>query len=168
MNEIVASFIVVYFVSFKELWEHIGECENERVREMCKFFYSFEHVEADIYAVYNSVMLAHQQMFAFNYEKKKGKGLPILARISKIQDITLKMVDIDLFRHLKLLNVEFQPFMIRWIKCMFTREFDLYETFKIWDSIFLDYYQNPANNDFALIDGICISMICFIRKDIME
>lgn len=74
---------------------------------MVKYFYAFEYAEADIYALFNKILEVHSAMFIFNVDKKKGKVLPVLARISKIQDISLKMIDIELFRHLKLLNVEF-------------------------------------------------------------
>lgn len=46
-----------------------------------------------------------------------------------------------MFKHLKLLEVEFSVFLLRWIKCMFTREYSLDNSFILWDNIFLDYYN---------------------------
>lgn len=85
-------------------------------------------------------------MFKQNTDDKKKTDLnpnskkqssAILQRVARIQDHYLKIVDIDLFRHLKLLGVEFQIFLLRWIRCIFTREFHLLDALDLWDNIFL-------------------------------
>lgn len=64
---------------------------------------------------------------------------PILQRIITIIDQKLKALDIELFRTIKLQDVQTKTFLLRWIRCMHTREFSLENSFIIWDSIFLDY-----------------------------
>lgn len=69
----------------------------------------------------------HKEMFRLESEVKnhlnpKSKiNSPILQRISKLSDITLKNVDIDLFRHIKLMDVQMRTFLLRWIRCIHTR-----------------------------------------------
>lgn len=72
---------------------------------------------------------------------------PILQRIINIIDQKLKSLDIELFRALKMQDVQPKTFLLRWIRCMHTREFSLENSFLIWDSIFLDYYESPASKE---------------------
>lgn len=83
--------------------------------------------------------------------------------MTKIQDIELKVVDLELFRHLKLLCVEFQMFLLKWLRCIFTREFHLQDSLVLWDAIFLEFSQSPENNNLFLIDCITLAMITYVR-----
>jgi len=116
-------------------------------------------------------------------DKKKGSKKyisPINSRVAKIQHTLLKIADSEMFRHLKLLEVEFSIFLLRWIKCMFTREFSLDNSFILWDNIFLDYFNQKVggnliigrgedsdhhfNNHFLLIDTICLAMLVSVKN----
>jgi TBC1 domain family protein 5 len=91
---------------------------------------------------------------------------PILQRIITLIDQKLKALDLDLFRTIKLQDVQTKAFLLRWIRCMHTREFSLESSFDIWDSIFLDYNECPASrekNQFEFIDAMCVAMFIYIR-----
>jgi TBC1 domain family protein 5 len=97
-------------------------------------------------------MEAQQQMYkteadtslkgAINPHSKNS--MPILQRIITLIDQKLKVLDIELFRTIKLQDVQTKSFLLKWIRCMHTREFGLENSFLIWDSIFLNYYENPT------------------------
>ncbi|EGR33765.1 TBC1 domain member 5, partial [Ichthyophthirius multifiliis] len=72
----------------------------------------------------------------YNFNSKKQQA--ILLRISRIQDNYLKIIDLELFKHFKLLNVEFQIFLLRWIRCVYTREYSIQNAMFLWDNIFLE------------------------------
>lgn len=46
---------------------------------------------------------------------------PILQRIIQIKDHKLKALDLELFRIIKIQDVQTKSFMLRWIRCMHTR-----------------------------------------------
>ncbi len=46
---------------------------------------------------------------------------PILQRVQNIIDQKLKALDIQLFRNIKLFQVQTKTFLLRWIRCMHTR-----------------------------------------------
>jgi hypothetical protein len=46
---------------------------------------------------------------------------PILQRISQIEDNKLKILDIELYRALKLQDVKPKSFLLRWIRCLHSR-----------------------------------------------
>lgn len=50
---------------------------------------------------------------------------PILQRIVQIQDQKLKSTDLELFKVMKLQDVKAKTFLLRWIRCLHTREFGL-------------------------------------------
>lgn len=103
------------------------------------------HAEADIYFVFERVMDLQKHMYKENLDDDvKGKvnpnsknNSPILQRIIQIQDQKLKALDLELFRIMKLQDVKTKNFLLRWIRCMHTREFGLITSLIIWDSIFL-------------------------------
>lgn len=72
---------------------------------------------------------------------------PILQRIIQIQDQKLKALDLELFRIMKLQDVKTKTFLLRWIRCMHTREFGLMHSLTIWDSVFLDVFESPNSKN---------------------
>jgi len=91
---------------------------------------------------------------------------PILQRIIQLQDHKLKALDLDLFRIIKLQDVRTKTFLLRWIRCMHTREFGLFNSLPIWDSILLDAYESPNSrrrNQYEFIDAMCLAMFIYMR-----
>lgn len=48
---------------------------------------------------------------------------------------------------------------------MTTREFHLIDSVNLWDSIFYEYYLEPNDNKFMLLDCVCLSMITYVRQE---
>ena len=92
-----------------------------------------EHSEADIYLIFEKVMNVQQEMYKTEADSTlKGvinpnskNNTPILQRIITLIDQKLKLLDIELFRTIKLQDVQTKTFLLRWIRCMHTREFSL-------------------------------------------
>lgn len=121
--------------------------------EKYHFLHSSQFAEADIYSVFDKIMALQKEMFKTETDSDK-KGLinpnsknntPILMRISQIQDHKLKALDLELFRILKLQDVKTKTFMLRWIRCLHTREFGIDQSLFIWDSVFLDYHESALS-----------------------
>ena len=76
-----------------------------------------------------------------NTRNPKSKiNSPILERITKLSDVTLKNIDLELFRHIKLMDVQMRTFLLRWIRCIHTLEFELTDSFPLWDNILLEWH----------------------------
>ena len=84
----------------------------------------------------------------------------------------MKILDIELYRALKLQDVKTKTFLLRWIRCLHSREFGLVGSLPIWDSIFLDAYENPAwtkaKKQFEFIDAVCLSMFIYVRSVVLK
>lgn len=91
---------------------------------------------------------------------------PILQRISHLQDHRLKALDLELFRILKLQDVRTKAFLLRWIRCLHTREFGLLPSLPIWDAILLDAHLSPNSRlaqQFQFVDAMCLAMFIYMR-----
>lgn len=76
-------------------------------------------------------------------------------------DNLLKRYDINLFNILKSMNLYTSYYAIRWISCIFCREFDLLDSIRIWDSYLAD------NNRKEFISFFATTMI-MEKKDFLE
>ena len=100
-----------------------------------------------------------------NTRNPKSKiNSPILERITKLSDVTLKNIDLELFRHIKLMDVQMRTFLLRWIRCIHTREFELADSFPLWDNILFEWYENPTKNgDLQFIECSSLAMLVYLR-----
>lgn len=76
----------------------------------------------------------------------------------------------ELFRILKLQDVKTKTFLLRWIRCLHTREFGLVNSLFIWDSIFLDAYESPNSKNrkqYEFVDAMCLAMFIYLRAVVL-
>lgn len=78
--------------------------------------------EHELYYLFRAIMdlLGHYTMF--NTDMKDN---PLLRRILRLYNVTLKKNDFELFRYLTINAFQPEVFLIRWIKCLLAREFDV-------------------------------------------
>ena len=75
----------------------------------------------------------------------------------------LKILDNELYSHLKKIRLNAVIILQRWIKCMFNREFDFQDVLIIWDSI-ISSPEIKIGYDLPQIDIIALSMLLRIRN----
>ncbi|KAK9470194.1 rab-GTPase-TBC domain-containing protein, partial [Dipodascopsis tothii] len=119
-----------------------------------------EHVEADAYALFAHVM-RHAAAW-YGAPAKPGALPPITLKSKRIQDVYLRNIDPELERHLRVLAVEPQLWGIRWIRLLFGREFDFYQTQRLWDCIFA---ADASSLD--IVDFVCVAMLLRIRPQLL-
>ena len=93
------------------------------------FLNSIDHVEADVYIVFDKIMEIHKDMFKLSLDEETKEHInpnsknntPILQRILILIDQRLKVTDLELFRIIKLQDVKTKTFLLKWIRCIHTR-----------------------------------------------
>eukprot|EP00828_Plagiopyla_frontata_P021347 TRINITY_DN2788_c0_g1_i4.p1 TRINITY_DN2788_c0_g1~~TRINITY_DN2788_c0_g1_i4.p1 ORF type:complete len:183 (-),score=32.20 TRINITY_DN2788_c0_g1_i4:299-847(-) len=107
-------------------------------------------------------------------DKKKGMKTPQknfgVMRAKKILQY-LENIDKELYTHLKGLDIEPQIFILRWIRCLVTREFHFQDALMFWDALFLSNYftKNENKNDgFIFADCICLAMMIFLKGNLLQ
>eukprot|EP00035_Acanthoeca_spectabilis_P022951 m.446815 g.446815 ORF g.446815 m.446815 type:complete len:686 (-) comp19427_c0_seq1:233-2290(-) len=84
----------------------------------------------------------------------------VMVRLERIHDRILKGFDSELYHRLQVLDIPPQIYGLRWIRVLFAREFNMEDTFRIWDAIFAD------SASLALTDYIFVATLCYRRKEL--
>ncbi|KAG6818159.1 hypothetical protein H0H87_000064 [Tephrocybe sp. NHM501043] len=89
----------------------------------------------------------------------KSYTAPIVEACNRIQSTFLRTTDPLLYKHMQAAGIEPQIYGIRWLRLLFTREFNMVDSMKLWDGLFA---CDPA---FDLAQWICVAMLIRIRND---
>lgn len=174
MNELVAVITCVCY------GENINGDHSQE--DLFQFLNDEKYARADIYSVFNKIMqLNHKEMFIFGQNEKNNKkarkpnptinrpNLPIVRRATDIQEKLLPRLNETLFNHLQSLEVDPHIYMIKWIRCMLSREFELDQVLRLWDSIFTHYhFYTPDSKKLEMLDYFCASMILSIADELLQ
>jgi hypothetical protein len=57
---------------------------------------------------------------------------------------------------------------LRWLRCLFTREFSFTDSIDLWDNVFLESYLEPDVNQLAFVDSISLATLIFVKANILE
>lgn len=121
------------------------------------------------------------------YEDEKQKSALIL-RCSRIYHDFLRSQDRKLYEHLMQMQVSPELHLMRWLRCMLSREFEVEPVLHFWDymlgGVYLQYTESHQNSwnpkqqleifpdrdsdPFLNLDILCVSMIVSIRELLLE
>ena len=87
---------------------------------------------------------------------------PIVERSRYVHEELLSKVDLDLATHLTAIEILPQIFLIRWVRLLFGREFQLKKLLDLWDAIFA---EGLSSN---LVNLVCIAMLLRIRWELLD
>ena len=155
------------------------------------YFHDEEEIESDLYYIFNSLMkkgmknLFDPRVLVKNSDQYKlyelfpnifkddieeEKSDYISRRCFLLINEKLKIIDEELFQYLKKADINCGAFLQKWLRCIFSREFELYQVYTLWDVILVQDYIDDNNQkySFMLMDCICLSMIIRIRKKILK
>lgn len=202
MNEILG---ILLFVAYAERALEPLDISDQAAQYL-RVLNSPEDMEADIYWMFKRVMelgqadlfnpvVNHQrrrvtkkeELFSWDQEREKNdlvnqdksnqEGISaILKRCHRIHHRILQTVDKELYNHLEKNQIEPQMYLQRWLRCMLSREFNLADTFTIWDGVFAligTVRENKSektvgklkfDEELVMLDFVCVSMIIFVRE----
>lgn len=127
------------------------------------------------------------------YDEEKAKSV-MAQKCNRIYHTLLKSRDSELYDHLIEHQVSPELHLMRWLRCMLSREFSLDLTLLFWDYILggvfmqhtsshqslfafplkeagtrlLEPFPSKENDPFINLDIMCVSMIVLIRQELME
>ena len=91
-----------------------------------------------------------------------GANGSLYMKLHYLQHKLLKNFDITLYTHLEFLGLPPQLYMMRWIRTLFSREFYLDQTIKLWDNLFL------SKDILEFIDYIVVAMVHHVREFLLQ
>ncbi|AFZ81109.1 hypothetical protein BEWA_005170 [Theileria equi strain WA] len=198
MNELLAIiYIVCYRDQIKYPLDHSSDCTIDNFEIL--YSSSQNDIEADAFTIFSSLMTMDLQLMydisaikllksadiqtqnrfntllQSNMHSSEPKN-PLIARCNYIYNHLLKDNDLTLYAHLKDIDLEPHLFLIRWVRLIFSREFNVNETLNLWDAILADHYLDVMNKNtpktshfqLHLIDYFSVAMLIFVRENLME
>ena len=115
---------------------------------------SMDELEADSFWCFYNLMMTLKVLFNKNAD---DNDIGISGKANKIK-IMLQMIDKKLYEHIMKSGFEFKLLSFRWVSLLFSQDFDLIDTLRIWD------YLLSADNILKNIYYFCIAVI-LQRKD---
>eukprot|EP00042_Codosiga_hollandica_P054996 m.757957 g.757957 ORF g.757957 m.757957 type:complete len:778 (-) comp59028_c0_seq3:71-2404(-) len=186
MHELLATAYLVVEREALDASQHIpGESSlTQADRDLMVFMLSREHVAHDASTLFHKVMSVTYKWFEpsaesasfsrvqskagdiFSAPFQKRKEEPeersaIHNKLLRIQEI-LNSHEAILYSRLQNLGIPAQIYGLRWLRVLFGREFHLENTLMLWDTLFAD---SPRLD---LADYVCVSMLCYIRDDLLR
>lgn len=158
-----AEELYLFFNDEEELYSDLYICFNNAMEKGIKHFYDGEFVSKEKEKEFiKSICLFPKEI---NNIKNNGDeiNIPLTIRCSMLINEKLKILDIDLYEHLKKIGLNSNIYLQRWLKCVFNREFQLKDVLIIWDYILS---STNISKDYNLyqIDVIVLSMLIRIRN----
>jgi hypothetical protein len=117
-----------------------------------------EHVEADTFFCFSLLMIDVRDLFIRNLD---DASCGIGGRIQDFVD-TLKEHDPVVADLLDEQGIAPSFYSLRWITTLFTREFDLFDTIRLWDSLFADTDRHD------LLCCLCCTMVMEQRDELLS
>ena len=117
-----------------------------------------DFVEEDSYFTFENLMDIIKKIFIRGLDNEPGG---IYYRLNEINGL-LKIIDFELFLHLKKNKVKMEFYGFRWMTLFFTQDFEMPDILRIWDSIF-------GNNDiFEFLYLLILATIILKKNEIMK
>jgi TBC1 domain family member 5 len=111
-----------------------------------------DFVAHDTFTLFCAVMQTAKSFYEIG-----DSGSLVVDRSRRIHDEYLGEVDPELANHLQVIEILPQIFLLRWIRLLFGREFNLKDTLSVWDVLFAE------NLSLSLVDMTCLAMLLRIR-----
>uniref|UniRef100_A0A7S0E3M0 Rab-GAP TBC domain-containing protein n=1 Tax=Hanusia phi TaxID=3032 RepID=A0A7S0E3M0_9CRYP len=171
MHELLAPIVAVLHRDVSACSESLASMDeaDDRVAVL-KMLMDHTHLEHDAFSLFEALMLTSKSSFEPPQKAPKGqtpKPNKAVARCERVQNVLLRDKDHELFLHLQSLQVEPQLYALRWIRLLLEREFHLEDVLYLWDSMFADQMNKSKDDDIQLLDYICLSMLTYVRSDLL-
>lgn len=112
-----------------EFFEELGDIDPKKLFEINEQFErDLLKAEADTYWCLSKVIDEIQD----NYTEMQ----PGVHKIINKMKALVQQADPGALTYLEELDINFMDFAYRWVSCYLTREFDIYQTIRLWDTYF--------------------------------
>ena len=154
---------------------------TKNAKTLYLFFHDEKYICHDLFTIFSSMMSSGiRKLYETPYDYKintnssqedffslKEKKLDVVyKRALNIYHNMLRNYDENLFTRLIKKRIDPTTYMVRWLRCLFCREFSYVVSIQMWDIIFIEEFFQ-SDNLFQFIDYICVAMYENIREEIM-
>ena len=148
------------------------------------FFHDEKYISHDLFTIFSNMMSLGIKKFYenpndminnsnfvqedfLNFKIEEQQIDIVYKRALDIYHNKLRNYDQELFSNLIKHNIDPTTFMVRWLRCLFCREFSYKVSIQLWDIIFLEEFFQ-SDNKFQFVDYLCVAMYENIRDDLLN
>ena len=177
-------------ITKEKLYEYLNDI-NKYYKEIYLFFHDENEIQSDLYYLFEALEKKgindlyeridikkndpnynlyelFPDIIKDHFDEERTNHLNL--RAYSIFKEKLKLIDRRLYNHLKRTNVKCNYYMHRWLKCIFSREFEINDVLSLWDKIFFYEFNSSERYKYSLvyIDFICVAMLMNIRYELIS
>ncbi|KAK2951584.1 putative TBC1 domain family member 5 [Blattamonas nauphoetae] len=191
MHEILAG-LAYGLIKTSILPQKLVKPTPEDHRALLSFLMDFTSVQADLFAIFDSVMQITSKWFfdpvQIPEEQRQIKRVnhvlgtsalaepdslhfaevPAVVRKSRRIFVVLKSRDADYAKKLDSLQVEPHLYMLPWLRLLFLRVFPFPQSLRVWDALFAASTQRTGLAELGLVDYQSLALLLRVRGDIMN
>ena len=174
------------FYTKEEKEKLISYCKEpiKNARQIYLFFHDEKYLIHDLFTIFSNMMsfgikklfetpldmsnnsaLIQEDFLNFKTEEKEIDI--VYKRALDIYHNMLRNYDEQLFSHLIKNKIDPTTYMVRWLRCLFCREFSYKVCIQLWDIIFLEEFFQ-SDKKFQFVDYICIAMYENVKSSIIK
>jgi len=154
---------------------------TKNAKTLYLFFHDEKYICHDLFTIFSSMMSSGiRKLYETPYDYKintnssqedffslKEKKMDVVyKRALNIYHNMLRNYDDNLFNRLIKKRIDPTTYMLRWLRCLFCREFSYMVSIQMWDIIFIEEFFQ-SDNLFQFIDYICVAMYENVKEEIM-
>lgn len=169
MNEILAPMVYVLHKDWEATHEALekeggANASDPELRSLYTVS-KREYIEHDAYRMFVFLMDVIGPLFNSPEANNKRSSesiayVEVFGRCNDIQRM-LSEKDPELEERLRVLNIQPQLYMLRWVRIMFAQVFPLLDLLVFWDAIF------AVGPPYRLVDHICVTLLLLVRDSII-
>ncbi|CAK4662155.1 hypothetical protein LEN26_006527 [Aphanomyces euteiches] len=127
-------------------------------------------VEHDAYALFEQVMQRMATIYCPHPSTSPTKlstspsckETALHAQLERIHNHWLRQWDVQLMQHLDTLHIPPEVYLLRWLRLLLAREFQMFQVWALWDAIFA---LSPDN--FRFVEALCVAILLERRADLL-
>ena len=153
-------------------------------KQLYLFFHDEKYLSHDLFTIFSNMMSCGikklyetpkdmksnsnfvQEDF-LNFKMEEQEIDIVYKRSLDIYHNMIRNYDQELFGHLIKNKIDPTTFMVRWLRCLFCREFSYKVCIQLWDIILIEEFFQ-SDNKFQFMDYICVAMYENVKKQIMK
>ncbi|GAB5354659.1 hypothetical protein AAMO2058_000137800 [Amorphochlora amoebiformis] len=123
-----------------------------------------QYLGSDAFAIFSALMKKLPAMF--HPEKKDSThGLIQLTRF--VQSALLRKFDPDLYEFLSKSGAPPELYMLKWVRLLFSREFEISQVLQIWDEL-VKQGGIETKMGFGMVEHLCMALLKHVRYELLN
>jgi len=125
------------------------------------------HMGSDALSIFSGFMLKLPAMFSPDRKGQGQKDDTLIECLRFVQSRLLKEFDSELWEFLEKCGAPPELYMLKWVRLLFSREFELPQVLMVWDELVMKGGID-SRLGFGLVEYLCVCLLRFVRYELLN